>query len=308
MTNFLELLERVRQNYGILPEEQFHELCNKVTEIMIEECTVVSVHSPVVLCGDIHGQFFDLLTLFEKGGPVSETKYIFMGDYVDRGAFSIETLTYLLLLKACYPTQITLLRGNHESRNITRMYGFYDEVAQKYGSAIPWTWCMDMFDYFPVAAVIDGKYFCVHGGLSPDLRTIDQIRAVVKRDQEIPHSGPFCDLMWSDPEEIDGLQLSPRGAGYLFGETPVKNFCEINNLEMICRSHQLVQEGIKFMFHKKLVTVWSAPNYCYRCGNIASILCFNSDGKYEYKKFEEEISETAQKEKAPKLATPSYFL
>jgi len=258
-----------------LPERDFHTLCDMVKDILGEESNVQPVSTPVTVCGDIHGQFPDLLELFKTGGSIASGKrYIFMGDYVDRGNYSLETLTYLLLLKVRYPDRITLLRGNHESRQITQVYGFYEECLTKYGNVNPWKWCTQVFDYLTVAALIDGRILCVHGGLSPDIRTIDQIRSSIPRKQEIPHDGAFCDLVWSDPEEVDGMTPSNRGAGYLFGASVVREFVDVNGLELISRSHQLVQEGYKYFFPPEnfLVTVWSAPNYCYRCGNIAAIM------------------------------------
>jgi serine/threonine-protein phosphatase PP1-1 len=143
--------------------------------------------------------------------------YIFLGDFVDRGYFSLETFTLLMCLKAKYSDKVTLVRGNHESRQITQVYGFYEECFQKYGSSSVWKCCCQVFDFLALAAVVDGKILCVHGGLSPEIRTLDQIR-VVARAQEIPHEGAFCDLVWSDPEEVDTWAVSPRGAGWLFGE------------------------------------------------------------------------------------------
>ncbi|KAK1348070.1 Serine/threonine-protein phosphatase [Heracleum sosnowskyi] len=175
-----------------------------------------------------------------------------------------------------YPANITLLRGNHESRQLTQVYGFYDECQRKYGNANAWRYCTDVFDYLTLSAIIDGTVLCVHGGLSPDVRTVDQIR-VIDRNCEIPHEGPFCDLMWSDPEDIETWLVSPRGAGWLFGSRVTSEYNHINKLDLVCRAHQLVQ-GLKYMFQDKgLVTVWSAPNYCYRCGNVASILSFNEN-------------------------------
>ena len=158
----------------------------------------------------------------------------------------------LLLLKARYPHRITLLRGNHESRQITQVYGFYDECQRKYGNANPWKYCTELFDWCPLAAVVDGKVLCVHGGLSPELRTIDQMR-LIDRKQEIPHEGAFCDLMWSDPDDIETWAVSPRGEGWLFGSKVTAEFAQINGLELICRAHQLVQEGYKYMFNDTLV-------------------------------------------------------
>jgi len=255
-----------------LPEADLKELCELVKEILLEESNVQPIASPVTICGDIHGQFYDLLELFKTGGEIPNTNYLFMGDFVDRGYYSLETFSLLLAFKARYPDKITLLRGNHESRQITQVYGFYDECQQKYGNANAWKYCTQVFDYLTLAALVEGEILGVHGGLSPDIRTLDQIRTI-PRNQEIPHEGPFCDLMWSDPEDIETWQASTRGAGWLFGSKVTDEFARVNGLELVCRAHQLVQEGYKYMFpNKNLVTVWSAPNYCYRCGNVASIL------------------------------------
>jgi len=268
-----------------LEEHELKDLCEKVKELLLEESNVQPVASPITLCGDIHGQFYDLLELFRTGGELPHTNYVFMGDFVDRGYYSLETFTLLLVLKARYPNQVTLLRGNHETRQITQVYGFYDECLTKYGSANAWKYCTQVFDLLGIAALVDGRVFCVHGGLSPQAQTIDQIRTIV-RDVEVPHEGPLCDLMWSDPEEIEGWELSPRGGGWLFGSRPTKEFIDLNGLELVARAHQLVQEGYKYMFAEQLVTVWSAPNYCYRCGNVASILALDANLKRDFKIFE----------------------
>lgn len=203
--------------------------------------------------------------------------YIFLGDFVDRGYFSLETLTLLLCLKARYPDRVTLVRGNHESRQITQVYGFYEECQQKYGNASVWKACCQVFDFLVLGAVIDGKVLCVHGGLSPEIRTLDQIR-VIARAQEIPHEGAFCDLVWSDPEDVGTWAVSPRGAGWLFGNKVATEFNHVNGFQLIARAHQLVNEGYKWHFEdKSVVTVWSAPNYCYRCGNVASIMNLGED-------------------------------
>lgn len=270
-----------------LAESELKQLCDLVKEILMEESNVQPVTSPVTVCGDIHGQFYDLLELFSEGGKIPHTNYIFMGDFVDRGNHSVETLQLLLCYKARYPECITLLRGNHECRQVTQVYGFYDECFRKYGSANAWKYCTEVFDYFSLASIIDNSVLCVHGGLSPVISTIDQIR-LLERNQEIPHEGPFCDLMWSDPEDIETWAVSQRGAGWLFGSKVTSQFNHLNGLELICRAHQLVQEGYKYMFDEKnLITVWSAPNYCYRCGNIASILSFDEHMDREVKLFKE---------------------
>ncbi|KAK0189711.1 Metallo-dependent phosphatase [Armillaria solidipes] len=274
---WIEQLKRCQH----LQEAEMKKLCERVRAILMEESNIQPVSSPVTICGDIHGQFWDLLELLRKGGDVPETSYIFMGDFVDRGHYSLETVTLLLTLKARYPDKVTLLRGNHESRQITQVYGFYDECQQKYGSATVWKACCGVFDYLNLAAIIDGETLCVHGGLSPDIRTLDQIR-LLSRAQEIPHEGAFCDLMWSDPDDVDNWAVSPRGAGWLFGGSVAQEFNHVNDLKLIARAHQLVQEGYKHMFDQQLVTVWSAPNYCYRCGNLASIMTVHENGEKSF--------------------------
>lgn len=308
------------------------------------------------------------MELFRVGGPCPDTAYLFMGDFVDRGFYSLESFLLLLCLKVRYPDRITLIRGNHESRQITTVYGFYDECMRKYGSANVWRYCCEVFDYLALGALVmgaatdlqptdtsaadgnsqatmpsenddveieilnsagqvinrfaraqrngqdtsalsntpsspsqqtpqrngapgtgasgashggsgnpGGAVLCVHGGLSPLIDTLDKIR-LLDRKQEVPHEGAMCDLLWSDPDEIDGWGLSPRGAGFLFGSDIVKCFNHKNDLSLICRAHQLVMEGFKEMFESSIVTVWSAPNYCYRCGNVAAILELGEDG------------------------------
>ncbi|ESK86135.1 protein phosphatase 6 catalytic subunit [Moniliophthora roreri MCA 2997] len=261
-----------------LQEHEMKILCERVRALLMEESTIQPVSSPVTICGDIHGQFWDLLELLRKGGDVPDTSYIFMGDFVDRGHYSLETVSLLFVLKARYPDRVVLLRGNHESRQITQVYGFYDECTQKYGTSTVWKACCSVFDYLNLAAIIDGKTLCVHGGLSPDIRTLDQIRTLT-RTLEIPHEGPFCDLMWSDPDDVENWAVSPRGAGWLFGANVTREFNHVNGLSLIARAHQLVQEGYKYMFDSQLVTVWSAPNYCYRCGNMASIMTVHDNGE-----------------------------
>ncbi|KAL8815126.1 MAG: hypothetical protein Q9223_005704 [Gallowayella weberi] len=347
-----------------IPEPAVRDLCHKARELLIEEGNVVQVDAPVTICGDIHGQFHDLMELFRVGGDVPDTNYLFMGDFVDRGFYSLESFLLLLCLKVRYPDRITLIRGNHESRQITTVYGFYDECMRKYGSANVWRYCCEVFDYLALGALVlgtsaqlepsnmdpeslaalpvgedeieieilnsrhevtsrfprnrrrpfendgmatspptspnnhnsktgpagtgasgdsggslsnsGGAVLCVHGGLSPLIETVDKIR-LLDRKQEVPHEGAMCDLLWSDPDEIDGWGLSPRGAGFLFGSDIVKRFNHMNDLSLIARAHQLVMEGFKEMFDSSIVTVWSAPNYCYRCGNVAAILELGED-------------------------------
>ena len=243
--------------------------------------------------------------LTRSGASLPFAVSVGQGDFVDRGYNSVETFTFLMLLKARYPANITLLRGNHESRQITQVYGFYEECQRKYGNANAWKYCTEVFDFLNVAAVIDGRVLCVHGGLSPDIITLDQMR-LIDRKQEIPHEGAFCDLMWSDPEDIEDWSVSPRGAGWLFGSRVTAEFCDMNGLELVCRAHQLVQEGFKYMFpQQNLVTVWSAPNYCYRCGNVAAILQFDDKLHRNFLLFNE-VPESEQSMPA-RTAVPYFF-
>jgi serine/threonine-protein phosphatase 4 catalytic subunit len=278
--------------------------------------------------------------LFRIGGRVPDTRYLFLGDFVDRGNNSVETFQLMIALKVRYPDRIFLLRGNHESRQITSVYGssdplspigwllsapftprvsvssgFYAECQRKYPGVLVWRHCCEVFDCLGLAAVIDNKMLCVHGGLSPAIETVDQIQALNRR-REVPHeggcfdagqwwelsthllplvSGPICDLLWSDPDEnVRRFALSARGAGYLFGWQAVEEFCRNNNIDQVARAHQLVMEGYKYNFDKRVITVWSAPNYCYRCGNVASIM-----------KLDDEMRPTFEVFKSPIQVSPS---
>uniref|UniRef100_A0A2M4CWP4 Serine/threonine-protein phosphatase n=1 Tax=Anopheles darlingi TaxID=43151 RepID=A0A2M4CWP4_ANODA len=270
---------------GRIEENAALRIIQEGATILKAESTMIDIEAPVTVCGDIHGQFYDLKELFKVGGDVPETNYLFMGDFVDRGYYSVETFLLLLALKVRYPDRITLIRGNHESRQITQVYGFYDECIRKYGSVTVWRYCTEIFDYLSLSAIIDGKIFCVHGGLSPSIQYLDQIRSI-DRKQEVPHDGPMCDLLWSDPEDTHGWGVSPRGAGYLFGSDVVSQFNAANDIDMICRAHQLVMEGYKWHFNETVLTVWSAPNYCYRCGNVAAILELNENLQRDFTIFE----------------------
>lgn len=303
-----ELQERVKEG-KLLTEREVRILCQKIKEVFSQESNVESVSSPVTVAGDVHGQFYDVLELLKKGGPIPGTKYIFIGDFVDRGAHSVETISLLFLLKVAHPDSIWLLRGNHETRVITQSYGFYDEIKKKYGNSNVWNYFVEAFDYLPLGAVVDGQTLCIHGGCSPDLQTIDQIRAI-DRKMEPPNEGPFADLLWSDPIENSsstGWTINARGAGWLFGSRVVREFNHLNGLKLIARAHQLVQEGFKFSFSPEdsLVTVWSAPNYTYTCGNEASIMKLTPDQPPAFVKFTQHAS--SQNVKDLKSFIP-YFL
>lgn len=268
--NVEEMIQTVMKCKPI-SEPQLLQLCEKAKEVVEKESNVQPVMPPVTVCGDIHGQFHDLLELLNIGGLPPDTNYLFMGDYVDRGYYSVETITLLLLFKIRYPERLFILRGNHESRQITQVYGFYDECVRKYGTSTVWTALTDLFDYLPLTAVVAEEIFCLHGGLSPQIDSLAHVQNL-QRVQEVPHDGAMCDLLWSDPESKDGWGQSPRGAGYTFGADITQQFCHNNHLKTIARAHQMMMDGYNWTHEEQLVTIFSAPNYCYRCGNLAGLL------------------------------------
>lgn len=291
---------------GKIEESVFVELMLRLMEELAAESNLLELSSPITICGDVHGQLFDVLELFKKAGSPENHKFLFMGDYVDRGYYSILTFSLLAALKLKYRGQVYLLRGNHECRQVNQMYGFYAECQLLYGHVGVWNLCNEVFDLLPMAALIDNEVFSVHGGISPDIALIDKINSI-PRNVEIPSTGPFCDLTWSDPDDGDQWRINSRGAGYLFGDIQTGEFLHLNNLRFVTRSHQLANEGFEWFFDKKLVTVWSAPNYMYRSGNKATIMRYdkslNDDG-YEFVEFKE-----AENQKAPEeLPTSGYFL
>jgi len=287
-----------------LSENEVQELCSKAREILMKEQNVQPVRCPVTVCGDIHGQFHDLMELFRIGGRPPDTNYLFLGDYVDRGYNSVETVSLLVALKLRYKDRLFILRGNHESRQITQVYGFYDECVRKYGNANVWKQFTDLFDHLPLCALIEKQIFCLHGGLSPSIESLNHIMEA-DRVQEVPHEGPMCDLLWSDPDDRSGWGISPRGAGYTFGQDVSEQFNRNNSLTLIARAHQLVMEGFNWAHDKNVVTIFSAPNYCYRCGNQAAIMEIDENIDYTFLQFD-----PAPRRGEPQVTrrTPEYFL
>ncbi|KAH0789368.1 Ser/Thr protein phosphatase [Histomonas meleagridis] len=263
------------------------KLMKVLQEILYQEPNCLELQTPITICGDIHGQLFDLLQLFETAGRATDDnnkKFLFLGDYVDRGYFSLETFVYLATLKIKYPNRIFLLRGNHESRQLNTSYGFYNDCLQIYGHIGVWSLCNEIFDLLPISAIIDKRVFCVHGGLSRELPLIEHID-LLQRRMELPFEGPLSDLCWSDPDNVRDWTKSQRGAGYIFGYAQVEQFLRVNRLQLIVRSHQLAQEGYKYFFDQKLITVWSAPNYMYRSGNKACVMELDANLSPNLKQF-----------------------
>ncbi|KAG9313568.1 Metallo-dependent phosphatase-like protein, partial [Chiua virens] len=199
-----------------LQEYEIKYLCTKAREIFINQPILLELEAPIKICGDIHGQYYDLLRLFEYGGFPPEANYLFLGDYVDRGKQSLETICLLLAYKIKYPENFFILRGNHECASINRIYGFYDECKRRYNIKL-WKTFTDCFNCLPIAAIIDEKIFTMHGGLSPDLQSMEQIRRVM-RPTDVPDTGLLCDLLWSDPDkDITGWSENDRGVSFTFG-------------------------------------------------------------------------------------------
>jgi len=236
-----------------------------------EADTLLELEAPIKICGDIHGQYYDLLRIFEHCGFPGENNFLFLGDYVDRGKQSLETICLLLAYKVKFPSKIHLLRGNHESSITNRIYGFYDECKRRYNVKV-WKMFTDLFNLLPVAALIDDKIICMHGGLSPDLNNVNQLRGL-QRPSDIPDNGLLCDLLWSDPDkEQNEWGENDRGVSYTFGEKVVYDFNRRNELDLIIRAHQVVDDGYEFFASRQLMTIFSAPNYCGEFDNSCAIL------------------------------------
>lgn len=284
---YSQLDKQIEQLYSrkTLLESDIAKLCDMARDILIEESNIQSVSCPVTVCGDVHGQFYDLMELFHIGGKLPDTNFLFLGDYVDRGYYSVETVSLLVALKVRYKERIYMLRGNHETRQITQVYGFYDECLRKYGNANVWKYFTDLFDYLPLSALIDKEIFCLHGGLSPSIQSLENVSSL-DRVQEVPHEGAMCDLLWSDPDERAGQGISPRGAGYTFGQDIAEQFIHNNKLTLVARAHQLVMEGYNWCHDRNVVTIFSAPNYCYRCGNQAAIMEIDEHLEYTFLQFD----------------------
>ena len=254
-----------------LKEEEIKFLIDKSLPIIKEQKMLVELEAPLHVCGDIHGQYYDLLRIFEHCGYPGEFNYLFLGDYVDRGKQSLETVCLLLCYKIKFPDKVTLLRGNHESSVTNRIYGFYDECKRRYNVRI-WRSFTDLFNYLPVAAIIDEKILCMHGGLSPELKNLQNIQDIT-RPTDIPDTGLLCDLLWSDPEkDVVEYDENDRGVSVIFGEKIVQDFNKKNDLDLIIRAHQVVDDGYEFFAQRQLITIFSAPNYCGEFDNSAGIM------------------------------------
>ncbi|ETS61235.1 calcineurin catalytic subunit [Moesziomyces aphidis] len=274
---------------GRLTDDQARFILTRATEILRQEPNLLEVDAPITVCGDIHGQYYDLMKLFEVGGNPADTRYLFLGDYVDRGYFSIECVLYLWALKIWYPDTLFLLRGNHECRHLTDYFTFKLECKHKYSEEI-YDLCMESFCTLPLAAVMNKQFLCIHGGLSPELQTLDDLRSI-DRFREPPTHGIMCDILWADPLEDFGSEKTNesfihnhvRGCSYFFTYNAACQFLERNQLLSIIRAHEAQDAGYR-MYRKtkttgfpSVMTIFSAPNYLDVYNNKAAVLKYENN-------------------------------
>jgi diadenosine tetraphosphatase ApaH/serine/threonine PP2A family protein phosphatase len=231
-------------------------------EIFYKEGTLVRISGNFVLVGDLHGSLQDLLNIFYIFGLPPKTKYLFLGDYVDRGDFSVEVISYLLALKVCYPTCVYLIRGNHEFQHMNKVYGFYDEIIEKYNDESVWTAFNAVFSYLPLAVILNEKIFCVHGGLSPRISSIEDIESIQLPIVSYVGLPQVSDLVWSDPSDTSpGFVANDRGAGVIFGKSAIKSFLLSSNLSLLVRAHQSISTGVRGFAGALGVTIFSHSKY-----------------------------------------------
>ncbi|OJJ99782.1 hypothetical protein ASPACDRAFT_78716 [Aspergillus aculeatus ATCC 16872] len=285
----LQFLKQHFYREGRLTEDQALWIIQAGTQLLRAEPNLLEMDAPITVCGDVHGQYYDLMKLFEVGGDPSETRYLFLGDYVDRGYFSIECVLYLWALKIWYPNTLWLLRGNHECRHLTDYFTFKLECKHKYSERI-YEACIESFCSLPLAAVMNKQFLCIHGGLSPELHTLEDIKAI-DRFREPPTHGLMCDILWADPLEEFGqektgdyfIHNSVRGCSYFFSYPAACAFLEKNNLLSIIRAHEAQDAGYR-MYRKtrttgfpSVMTIFSAPNYLDVYNNKAAVLKYENN-------------------------------
>ncbi|KAI9017530.1 protein phosphatase 5 [Gaertneriomyces semiglobifer] len=261
-----------------LHRKYLYRLLFKVKSMFEADPSLVEVKIPakrtLTICGDVHGQFYDLLNIFETFGlPSPENPYLFNGDFVDRGSFSIECIVTLFAFKVLYPTSMYLTRGNHETDNMNKVYGFEGECKHKY-SEITFRVFSEIFNRLPLAHLVENKILVVHGGLSPRTEppvTLEEIKNIPRFAPEAATNTLLTDLLWSDPTPLPGIHPSKRGIGSQFGPDITAKFLENNNLDMIIRSHEVKAGGYDVEHDGKCVTVFSAPNYCDEVGNQGAV-------------------------------------
>ncbi|KAF8642375.1 hypothetical protein AX16_009643 [Volvariella volvacea WC 439] len=259
-----------------LKNAEITAICIAAREVFLSQPTLVELSPPVKIVGDVHGQYSDLIRLFEMCGFPPTANYLFLGDYVDRGKQSLETILLLLCYKIKYPENFFLLRGNHECANVTRVYGFYDECKRRCNIKT-WKTFIDVFNCLPIAAIVASKIFCVHGGLSPNLTSMEDIKRIT-RPTDVPDYGLLNDLLWSDPSDTAlDWEDNERGVSYCFGKAIINDFLVRYDMDLICRAHMVVEDGYEFWNDRTLVTVFSAPNYCGEFDNYGACMSVSED-------------------------------
>ncbi|CEP18196.1 hypothetical protein [Parasitella parasitica] len=259
-----------------LKHSEVNAICRAAMDIFLSQPSLLELSAPVKIVGDTHGQYTDLIRLFEMGGFPPSSNYLFLGDYVDRGKQSLENFLLLLCYKIKYPENFFILRGNHESANVTKVYGFYDECKRRLSPKM-WRSFVDVFNTLPIAGLVAGKIFCVHGGLSPSLHSMDDIRNI-QRPTDVPDYGLLNDLLWADPADIlVDWEDNERGVSYCFGKKVINEFLSKFDLDLVCRAHMVVEDGYQFFNERTLVTVFSAPNYCGEFDNFGAIMSVSEE-------------------------------
>lgn len=259
-----------------LKNSEIQLICSTAREVFLSQPSLLELSPPVKVVGDVHGQYGDLIRIFTKCGFPPSTNYLFLGDYVDRGKQSLETILLLLCYKIKYPENFFLLRGNHECANVTRVYGFYDECKRRCNIKT-WKLFIDTFNTLPIAAIVAGKIFCVHGGLSPVLNSMDEIRNIA-RPTDVPDFGLLNDLLWSDPADtLNEWEDNERGVSYVFSKSAINKFLSKFGFDLVCRAHMVVEDGYEFFNDRTLVTVFSAPNYCGEFDNWGAVMSVSEE-------------------------------
>lgn len=274
-----EFMEKLLEHYKdrkLLHRRYAFQILVDIRQYFMSQPTLVDIDVPdgnkFTICGDIHGQYYDLMNIFELNGtPSKENPYLFNGDFVDRGSFSVECIFVLFGFKLLYPDHFFMSRGNHESENMNKMYGFEGEVKAKY-SANMVDLFTEVYNWLPLCHCINERIIVMHGGLfSKDDVTLDDIRKT-ERNRQPPDEGIMCELLWSDPQPMFGRAPSKRGVGCQFGPDVTRKFISTNKLDYVVRSHEVKDNGYEITHDGKCITVFSAPNYCDSMGNKGAFI------------------------------------
>jgi diadenosine tetraphosphatase ApaH/serine/threonine PP2A family protein phosphatase len=266
-----------------LPLQVLFDLLSRTADLLRGRNALIEVTGPTVIIGDLHGSINDLLRVLQLFPSYPKSiSLLFLGDYVDRGLHSVPVMTLLLALLCKYPTQVFLLRGNHEFANVNRDYGFYDEIMSLYHCEDLWGGFQVVFSYLPLAAVVDSKLFCVHGGLSPGLVSLAQIASIELPITDYIGNALVSDLLWSDPHNlVPSYAPNHRGMGVLFGPSAVRTFLGATGLRAIVRAHQCVADGYLMFAQNCGITIFTSSSYCGVEKNRAAVIHLTADGRLD---------------------------